>query len=273
MLRCCEIDLRREAAKTQAKPGAEHESAIHTTKKVTLESDPIPHSPVKNAQPKSKARFSPRKTHLTNFMNQNMMYADLLRKQHGNMEDTSAAASISTPNEYHETKMKRSPCLQFNELGVGARKQVVPPKSPMPRRRFSGHSPRDHMDDTDSDSDVISAKSSSALKTKEKNSLLRNEYGTNANGKAKRTRTHRQHQVNDARNPNKSGEISYIESNARYLHSIDLVNRYAMTHYCPLSEPVKRKIYAEKPNDRFPCSIDMETGIVRTLTIIFNRVA
>lgn len=269
MLRSCEVDMKREAAKTQIKATSELENVIHTNRKNAMETIPVPNSPVKIAQPKIRARCSPRKTHLTNFMSQNMMYADLLRKQHVDIEDSPATTLISVPDEHHESKMKRSPCLQFNALGVDIGKQLLPPKSPRPRRRISNHSTRDRMDDSDTDSEMIKGNDAAVLRTKDIDSLSRCELEPYAIDRFNRCRLQRQPQLNKVNKQCKIAAIAKeslnIDSNGRHFHSIDVTNRNAeiRNKYCPQSEPVKRKIYSENLNNRLQCSIDMETGILR----------
>lgn len=268
MLRNCEADLRRELSKTQSKP-IEAENVINNKKECHQDVIVAPSSPVKvNDLPKmtyangNGGRFSPRKTHLTNFINQNIAPGELLRQNpiesHGGGGGNGAVTL-----EYYETKMKRSPCLQFDTI----RCKITPPKSPMPRRRFRSQSPRVCIEESDSDSDTLNA--NRPKPTKPKSTAKRNEINGNKEiNKLKHGWRKSRSSIakDDIINQNTVEECTEIvctdEINVdnRPFRSVDMANRYAETYYCPQSEPLKRKIYSEKTLDRLQKSLDMESG-------------
>lgn len=252
MLRNCEADLRRELSKTQSK----NESEIVCNKKEAFET---PISPVKISYANGNGgRFSPRKTHLTNFISQNIAPAEMLRRQ--SVPESQATA---LPIEAYETKMKRSPCLQFN---TGSRNKMTPPKSPTPRRRFRSQSPRVCIEESDSDSDTINA--NGPMKKPSSNSK-RSEINGNKENKLRHSwRKMRQSAAkediinqNTIAAPQNDAEGSETSDNRPFRSCLDPANRYAEMYYCPQSEPLKRKIYSEKTLDRLQKSFDMESGM------------
>lgn len=258
MLRNCEADLRRELLKTQSKPN--EENVIN--RKESFETLAAPISPVKvNYANGNGGRFSPRKTHLTNFINQNITPAELLRRQNPNDAPNNPTAAQM---DVYESKMKRSPCLHFNTCTN--RVKITPPKSPMPRRRFRSQSPRICID-SDSDSDtlngnppnnVVQKKAACAPKrgeinrNKENNNKLRHSW-----------RKSRQSVENDdILNQNTIQAVEPVDTaDHRPFRSIDMAHRITESFYCPQSEPLKRKIYSEKTLDRLQKSLEMESGM------------
>lgn len=278
MLRNCEADLRRELLKTQSKPANDvSESNIVINRKDSFETLATPISPVKISYTNGNGgRFSPRKTHLTNFINQNITPAELIRRTPNSNEiqtisavpQSLASALTTAPSsmEAYETKMKRSPCLQFNM--VNNYTKITPPKSPMPRRRFRSQSPRICID-SDSDSDTLNGNGPTNGQSQRKtaNSTKRGEINRTKENKLRHTwRKGRQQQPiaqDDIVNQN-TIPISEIEPldgvDHRPFRSIDMAHRVAESFYCPQSEPLKRKIYSEKTLDRLQKSLDMESG-------------
>lgn len=252
MLRNCEADLRRELLKTQSKPNESPETVIN--RKESFETAAAPSSPVKVTYTNGNGgRFSPRKTHLTNFINQNMTPAEMLRRQ-----SSGEAQNAASANEAYESKMKRSPCLQFNHV------RMTPPKSPMPRRRFRSQSPRVCIE-SDSDSDTLNGNTPGNVVQK-KAPLKRTEMNKNKENKLRHTwRKSRQSVEQDDivnRNTIPMPEVDALEStDHRPFRSIDMAHRVTETFYCPQSEPLKRKIYSEKTLDRLQKSLDMESGM------------
>lgn len=262
MLRNCEVDIRREPSRSQVKPGTEQSNTSIAYRNESSETCPVPSSPVKIAHPKcSGVRFSPRKTHLTNFINQNITPADILRRQHS--DELATIISVSHPSEPYETKMKRSPCLQFNTLS-DSRKKLLPPKSPLPRRRFRSQSPHNRIEESDSDNDL-----KADLPFKKLDSIAYNGRGINGINDCKVNQPWHDNRLHtdDIVNQNTIAipSIRIVSSNGsddRPFRSIDVTHRSAEDYYCPQSEPVKRKIYSESEKilDSLQRSFDMESG-------------
>lgn len=258
MLRNCEADLRRELLKTQSKP-ANEENVIN--RKDSYETLAAPSSPVKiNYANGNGGRFSPRKTHLTNFINQNINPVELLRRQN----PTDSQNNSQQPNDGYETKMKRSPCLQFNTCNNRIR--ITPPKSPMPRRRFRSQSPRICIE-SDSDSDTLNGNPpNNVVPKKTACPPKRGELNRNKENKLRHSwRKSRQSIENDDILNQNTITITATETIAtadhRPFRSIDMAHRVTESFYCPQSEPLKRKIYSEKTLDRLQKSLDMESGM------------
>lgn len=265
MLRNCEADLR---SKNQLKSNSAEQDIV-INRKESHELLVVPSSPVPvNDLPKityangNGGRFSPRKTHLTNFINQNIAPGDMLRQSTPEPQSGSHPTSI----EYFESKMKRSPCLQFNTV----RNKITPPKSPMPRRRFRSQSPRVCIEESDSDSDTLNANRTNFVAGKKPLAApKRNEINGNKEIKLKYSWRKSKSSVivkDDLINRNAVAVEECIEhgcpdvTDNRPFRSIDMAHRYAETYYCPQSEPLKRKIYSEKTLDRLQKSLDMESG-------------
>lgn len=272
MLRNCEADLRRELLKTQSKPANEE---IVINRKDSFEPLTVaaaaagagaaaPSSPVKiNYANGNGGRFSPRKTHLTNFINQNINPAELVRRQ-----NTTDAQNNQQPTDGYETKMKRSPCLQFNTCNN--RVKITPPKSPMPRRRFRSQSPRICIE-SDSDSDTLNGNPPNNVLPKktvcpQKRGELNNRNKENKLRQSWRKSRQTIEQNDDILNQNTIAAPEAIDTaDHRPFRSIDMAHRVTESFYCPQSEPLKRKIYSEKTLDRLQKSLDMESGTSHTV--------
>lgn len=260
MLRNCEADLRRELLKTQSKPTNEV-TEITVNRKESFETLATPSSPVKiNYANGNGGRFSPRKTHLTNFINQNITPAELMRRPNStDMQNNQQPTTM----EVYETKMKRSPCLQFNT--INNRTKITPPKSPMPRRRFRSQSPRICIE-SDSDSDTLNGNSPNVVVQKKPMPFIkRGEINRNKENKLRHTWRKSRQSVgqDDILNQNTIpiSEVQQLEaSDHRPFRSIDIAHHITETFYCPQSEPLKRKIYSEKTLDRLQKSLEMESG-------------
>lgn len=265
MLRNCEADLRRELLKSQSKPANEVCENV-MNRKESFETLATPSSPVKINYANgngSNGRFSPRKTHLTNFINQNITPVELLRRQNSNESPNAPAQAIDA----YETKMKRSPCLQFN--AINNRTKITPPKSPMPRRRFRSQSPRICIE-SDSDSDTLNGnKPNNVVQKKTAGQMKRGEINRNKENKLRHSwrKTHQTNVENDdllnqntIPTPEVVAEEPIDTTDHRPFRSIDMAHRIAESYYCPQSEPLKRKIYSEKTLDRLQKSLDMESG-------------
>lgn len=251
MLRNCEADLRRELSKTQSKNDGE----MICNKKEPYEVNAAPLSPVKISYANGNGgRFSPRKTHLTNFISQNIAPVEMLRRQNVPDSQTGAHQQI----EVYETKMKRSPCLNFND----SRAKITPPKSPTPRRRFRSQSPRVCIEESDSDSDTLNANGPVRKPTPKRAEINGNkENKTRQMWRKSRQSVAKEDIINQNTISAPCNEVEGAEAaDNRPFRSMDMTNPYAESFYCPQSEPLKRKIYSEKTLDRLQKSFDMESG-------------
>lgn len=109
MLRNCEVELKRELAKTslnsqkfQNEGDLKSDNLLHNKRIEILkyETASAPNSP-------KSCRFSPRKTHVTNFINQNASPTDILRRK--NIPESVAIVQQPIP-----LSTIQSPCLQLN---------------------------------------------------------------------------------------------------------------------------------------------------------------
>lgn len=153
MLRACEVDLRREAVKKNTSCGRKVEMDDVTNKQKVKDHIDIIQSSCSKKIPISKiinTRFSPKKTHVTNFINQNSAPVQYLQNPH---VDLTLSASFSTTK--YETNMKRSPCLQFSAFQTdGEPKETLAPRSPAPRRRARNQQPYICIEESETDSDT-----------------------------------------------------------------------------------------------------------------------
>lgn len=268
MLRNCEADLRRELAKAQKlndpaevnrkltssdldAPLSSHQDNLLINKRIELlrfETTSAPNSP-------KAGRFSPRKTHVSNFIYQNASPNDLLRRK-SSPESTKLDQESTTTSKY-------SPQLQVN-----GRKMLSPPKSPTPRRRFRSQSPRVTIE-SDSDSDV-------EIKNGFRKLLEVN--GNKENTKRKNFRkTTAKSQVGDMKSQ-KIDELDIVNKNLQLnelntierlttkppmmsFRSVDMGSKSPEIYYCPQSEPLKRKIYSgSKTLEKLQQTLDMDPG-------------
>jgi hypothetical protein len=242
MLRNCEADLKREIAKSQAQNGRAQEISDNlnpsegfiVNKRVEIlryETVSAPNSP------KNTRAAAPLKTHVTNFIHQNVEPADLLRKNQNPAIEPTKKPDI-TPKLHHN----------------GHHITHKPPKSPAPsRRRFRSQSPR-HCIASDSDSDEKVVKPSSK---RDKNKENQKSSHTISN--------------------HKSSTVEIIHNGQQKpplisFRSVDIGNNISDDLYCPQSEPLKRKIYAGSSTyDRIQRTLDIESGKIRQIRMEYSK--
>lgn len=264
MLRNCEADLRRELSKTQKQSetltdglrkeiidhhhGAllktippEHNPHMKRVEELRHEVPSVPGSP-------KSARFSPRKTHVTNFINQCGSSVELIRRR-------------SSPEPLKpSTDIIPSPYLQLNGVEI-----LSPPKSPKLRRRYRSQSPRVCIDESESDSDNRNKNSSSSRKWN--GGHAKNEINGNVDSGIKKShRKIRKDTTNDdilnqnavaIHGTGRQGNTAHL---IQSFNLIDMANKCPQNYYCPQSEPLKRKVYSEKTLERLQKSLELESG-------------
>lgn len=258
MLRQCEADLRREINKAQKLSeliDAENMSSspaypiVALTQQMPSENinivinkrvEVLKFETTTTSTPNSPkaSRFSPRKTHVSNFIYQNTSPTDLMRRK----------SSPDTQPEQTDTRSsKYSPQLHLN-----GRRLSSPPKSPTPmRRRFRSQSPRlsiDSESDTPSDED--------ALRAQNKHNNLENDI---LRRKPKPKRKDGPHAVRDTLD--RSASTVTPKKSLLSFRSIDMGNNVPENCYCPQSEPLKRKVYTGSQTlERLKKSLEQESG-------------
>lgn len=281
MLRNCEADLRRELAKAQKAndsyelnrklisnesscadaPLSVHQDNLLINKRIELlrfESTSAPNSP-------KSGRFSPRKTHVSNFICQNVSPTDLLRRK-SSPENTKLEHESMTVSQV-------SPQLHLND------RKMSPPKSPTPRRRFRSQSPRVTIE-SDSDSDAeISVFQNGCRKSFEVNGNKENVKRKNlrkfsTKGHADNAKTKKIEDLDilnqniDLYDVNSVGTNSRTKPPMLSFRSIDMGNKSPEIFYCPQSEPLKRKIYSgSKTLEKLQQTLDMDPG--KTFPILY----
>lgn len=252
MLRNCEADLRRELSKTRhhdpgadlprkdhvdhhgppLKPlAADHNPPCKRVEELRHETTSVPSSP------KSSGRFSPRKTHVTNFIN-----------QYGNLNELHRRRSSPEPMRVPA----EAPNIQLNGI------QIRPPKSPKPRRRFRSQSPRVCIDASESDSDHENK--NVVARRKGHDCHDKSEINGNVENVTRKSHARDRTPVNeDVTNRNvcvhSTRKAVRDTTDILSFNSVGTINTY-----CPQSEPLKRKIYSEKTLDRLQRSLEMESG-------------
>lgn len=278
MLRHCEADLRREIAKAQKlnELAADCTQAPLLTARKILNTDAVQDAPLSGHQdnlllnkrievlryiettsapnsPKS-CRFSPRKTHVSNFICQNVSPTDLMRRK-------SVDQDVIASSKY-------SPQLQLN-----GRRMVSPPKSPAPRRRIRSQSPKvPIVSDSDSDSNAN-------LVAPEVNGNKENHRRSSRKSRVKPEKTPTQF-LDEADYMNRNIVTATVTTTAVHcsssyrgvdarrktplmsFSSVDMGKKSpAASFYCPQSEPLKRKIYSgSKTLEKLQKSLEMESG-------------
>nr|XP_029722371.1 hornerin-like [Aedes albopictus] len=249
MLRNCEADLKRELSKTCTQKCAENGTELNPVEGIIINkrlevlryetSISAPNSP-------KNTRVIPRKTHVTNFINQNHC-PELSRRQSDHENDLKSA--------------KMSPHATIHE------RNIVPPKSPViTRRRFRSQSPKMNIvSDSDSDTDLsrnLDKNHSKCKSNKENISSARRSI----TGKQMNNFRHTIHAAGSALGEESSSAVvpssggntviysSSLNENdlKRGMHksplmsfrSVDIGNTLTDDSYCPQSEPLKRKIYS-----------------------------
>lgn len=269
MLRNCEADLRRELAKAQKlndstelnrkmisnelscldAPLSVHQDNLLINKRIELlrfETTSAPNSP-------KSGRFTPRKTHVSNFICLNASPTDLIRRK---------SSPENTKSEQETSQF--SPQLRLNG------RKMSPPKSPTPRRRFRSQSPRVTIE-SDSDSDA---------ETKVVQNGFRKSFEVNGNRehvkrKNLRKATAKNHivevkspKIDDLDVVNQNLDLSQATTDAARrkapmmsFRSVDIGNKSPEIFYCPQSEPLKRKIYSgSKTLEKLQQTLDMDPG-------------
>lgn len=290
MLRNCEADLRRELAKAQK---SNNESANNDASPLSIRKNtPIDEAIVSENNvvvnkrievlrndttttsapnsPKS-CRFSPRKTHITNFIYQNASPTDLIRRK-------------SSPEPSPAMGGKNEPKIN-NGRKIGS---SSPPKSPTPRRRYRSQSPKISIEsDTDSDNNSNSQPSARSsiirLQKRVSNEVNGNKENFNRRGSRKlktsssssmKTRAkspiYQNIDVEDIINRNLpmatksfNGDCDHQTTKAQLMsfRSIDMGNKNSEIFYCPQSEPLKRKIYSGSSTlEKLKKSLEMDSG-------------
>uniref|UniRef100_A0A1B0CY23 Uncharacterized protein n=1 Tax=Lutzomyia longipalpis TaxID=7200 RepID=A0A1B0CY23_LUTLO len=238
MLRNCEADIKREIVKTASgrthHDGTEnHVENIVVNKRLEIlryETASAPNSP-------KSCRFSPRKTHITNFIQQNVSPTEILRRKN---------APEVTKEVVHDVKAAPK---------ITAKQIFSPPRSPTPvRRRMRSLQMSRASIDSDSDTDenatpiparkemngnceIVSGKKLQSCKISDKSKLLKELDHVNRNVQHKE----------------KHPLISFRSVDIGHVNEIS---------YCPQSEPLKRKIYTGSASyDKIQKSLDMESEI------------
>ncbi|XP_053687965.1 uncharacterized protein LOC128737367 [Sabethes cyaneus] len=248
ILRNCEADLKRELAKTCSQRCSENGAELNPIEGVIINkrlevlryetSISAPNSP-------KNSRVIPRKTHVSNFINQNMC-SELIRRQNDNENDLKSA--------------------KMSTQAVTYERNIVPPKSPIiTRRRFRSQSPKLSIDsDSDSDCDLsrnLDKNHNKSKCNKENISSARK----NITGKQLNTFRHTIHSAGLAGEGDSfaTEEIATVGKTIIYssslnesdmkrgiqksplmsFRSVDIGNTITDDSYCPQSEPLKRKIY------------------------------
>ncbi|XP_055620668.1 uncharacterized protein LOC129764977 isoform X2 [Toxorhynchites rutilus septentrionalis] len=242
MLRNYEADLKRELAKTCSQKCSESGTELNPVEGVIVNkrleviryetSISAPNSP-------KNSRMIPRKTHVTNFINQNHC-SELARRAN------------EYENDFKNAKMSPQPAMY--------ERNIVPPKSPtITRRRFRSQSPKVNIE-SDSDSDELNRnldKNHTKTKSNKENisSTRRSITGKQLNNFRHTIHTAGSTAEDAVSIPN-GRTVAYSSSlnendMKRGMHksplmsfrSVDIGNTIADDSYCPQSEPLKRKIY------------------------------
>ncbi|XP_055916591.1 uncharacterized protein LOC129949266 isoform X1 [Eupeodes corollae] len=238
MLKQCEADIKRELLKQQQKSlDAENNISIDNgalnkrLESLKYETNSAPNSP-------KSSRFSPRKTHITNFINQNAP-----------PEVPPRRSSIPEPPP-------RSPQLQVNGQSIKGRSA-----SPLShRRRFRSQSPKKQQpicSDSDSDDN-----SNSSMKQQ---NLSRRSRSLRSNTQDEDDRNNRNclpeiqkitiYNESDYTNRNVKPALMSFKSFGGTATTI------SMSSYCPQSEPLKRKVYRGSSSfERIKKSLDLDSG-------------
>ncbi|XP_053965614.1 uncharacterized protein LOC128867976 isoform X2 [Anastrepha ludens] len=245
MLKNCEADTRREQLKqaqqrsldaAQSEKQQQHELAAAINRRIDL----LRHAPASAPNSPRFSRCSPRKTHLTNFINQNVPPEVPVRK----------AVDLAKPPQ--------SPQLQLN----GRRMQHSPTAAPLQERRFRSQSPVARYKRSGNLQRAQSFDSDSESESQQKVGGGQQQF---VNDTA----------VVDAVNHNYLPEFARI---SRYdeadLRNHNMANveakpsdavvhwRSGMMHACPQSEPLKRKVYSGSSTfERIKKSFDLEAEI------------
>lgn len=241
MLRSCEADLRREAVKQKSSGEkiVDQEDVTYNQEDI-LDIIPISSCPKKIPFHKIvNTRFSPKKTHVTNFINQNSTTVPYLQNSNDDF-------TFSTPysSKIYETNMKRSPGLQFNVIqAAGKRKKILVPRSPAPRRRAHSQPPYNCIGESETDSDTNLERANKIISMQIDSITWNEKVNLDMRKKQEHARYIEHLPLNNISNREKSSDPNSDKNMMdRLFRSVDIANLGAQ--YCPQSEPVKRKIYS-----------------------------
>ncbi|XP_055379416.1 putative uncharacterized protein DDB_G0282133 isoform X2 [Condylostylus longicornis] len=283
MLRQCDADLKREIQKQHYQQQQQHSDNSTTTSEHLINkrlemlrheynsSNSVPTSP-------KCGRLSPRKTHLTNFINQ-VASSDIAWR-------TNPVSSKNRSNEHLSSDDQQTLSIrnrQFNrESSLSPPPPVTqPPPPPIPRRNFGDKSfARTFSNYSNSNSDeelneksldsvsYSSRKSTVELEMDQDNKNV--EHGINNHIKNKSEINSDDNYIFEysdymAKSPsfqNKQPLISF--------KSVDMGNKIIeMGGYCPQSEPLKRKIYKGSSSfERIKKSLDIDTEIPKPQSML-----
>lgn len=239
MLKQCEADIKRELLKQQQKNlDAENNISIDNgalnkrLESLKYETNSAPNSP-------KSSRFSPRKTHITNFINQNAP-----------PEVPPRRSSIPEPPP-------RSPQLQVNGHAIKGKSA-----SPLNhRRRFRSQSPKKQQpicSDSDSDDNSNSSmKQNLSRRSRSLRSKQDDEDRSNRNclPEIQKITIYNESDYTN-RNVNVKPPLMSFKSFGGVAASVN------MSSYCPQSEPLKRKVYRGSSSfERIKKSLDLDSEI------------
>lgn len=238
MLKQCEADIKRELLKQQQKIlDAENNVTLDTgalnkrLESLKYETNSAPNSP-------KSSRFSPRKTHITNFINQNAP-----------PEVPPRRSSIPEPPP-------RSPQLQLNGRSIKGKSA-----SPLShRRRFRSQSPKKHQICSDSDSDEnlsSSIKQNLSRRSRSLRSTQNEDDRSNRNclPEIQKITIYNESDYTN-RNVNVKPPLMSFKSFGGVASTVN------MGSYCPQSEPLKRKVYRGSSSfERIKKSLDLDSEI------------
>lgn len=238
MLRACEADSRREAVKKNPHgDGTVDQNGVTYIEEDYLDNIPISSCPKKVSFPKIiNTRFSPKKTHITNFINQNSNTVQSLKNPH-----TELSMNVPYSPKQFETNMKRSPCLQFSAIPtVGKRKKTIAPISPVLGRRAQNQPPYLCIEESETDSDTNLDRTSKMLSMQKNSIAWKNDVNCTGKGHERYVEHLPSNNINSQENIYGPNSDQYIMD--RLFRSVDMA--HPETQLCPQSEPVKRKIYS-----------------------------
>ncbi|XP_017484447.1 PREDICTED: uncharacterized protein LOC108373109 isoform X1 [Rhagoletis zephyria] len=259
MLKNCEADTRREQLKqaqqrsldaAQSEKHQQQQQQQELAAAINRRIDLLRHAPASAPNSPRFSRCSPRKTHLTNFINQNVPPEVPVRKS------------------LDAQKPPQSPQLQLN----GRRMQHSPTATPQQQRRFRSQSPvsrhkqsgnlqRTENFDSDSDTESQQLNGDNQFKVNDVAAV----DAVNHNYLPEFARISRYNEA-DLRNHN----VAAVEGKAgeTVVHW-----QSGLMHACPQSEPLKRKVYSGSSTfERIKKSFDLEAEIPKQamLTKIHN---
>lgn len=300
MLRNCEADLRRELAKAQKANSECNESSPLAIRKYLPNDDAslsndnsvvvnkrievLRHETASAPNSPKSCRFSPRKTHITNFIYQNASPTDMIRRKSSPEPPTSGKAEAPMD----PTIGRQSPKLQVN-----GRKIQSPPRSPAThRRRYRSQSPKISIEsDTDSDDHSHTQPTSKSINRLQKRisnevngnkenvnrrSLRKSKPTSSTTKKRDKSPIYQNIDVQDILNRNLPtttttsttplDDAKYCDQHAKAplmsFRSIDMGNKNSEIFYCPQSEPLKRKIYSGSSTlEKLKKSLEMDSGM------------